>query len=168
MKICIFGESLDFDSKLFNILCSRVLKECFGINQIEIVKHEFDPGGHGQLEKQAPILIDLFFQSDPKLNIVFIFRDSDNLTYKKRRKKIMEILKGKVKDFPLDSIIVGVPKRNIEAWLISDTNNINKIAGTTLSNRFLKAENIVDPKEKFNKIWELTGKSEKKMSLRLK
>lgn len=160
MKICIFAESPKFDLKLYKVLCSRILRECFGISQIEIVPHSFDPNGHGQLEKQSPTLIDLFAESNPNIDIFFIFRDSDELTYKRRRKKLKELFASSIKNFKLESLIIAAPQRNIEAWLITDIQNINVICRTTLR-RFSNEERIIDPKNEFIKIWEMTGKKEK-------
>jgi len=157
MKICIFAETLKFDTRLYNTLCIRLLSECFSIYSPTIVEHIFDPGGHGQLIKQAPTLIDLYAYTNPDIDIFFIFRDSDDLTYFNRRRKIKAKFSREVKDFGLNSIVIACPQRNIEAWLLSDFSTINSITGLTLS-IFDKAELIADPKKEFENVYDSTGK----------
>lgn len=167
MKICIFAETKKFDLSLYKVLCSRILKECFSVNSIDIIDHSFDPGGKGLLIKQVPSLIDPIKERNPDLKLIFIFIDSDNLTYKKQRKKMVKALQGKVRNHSSNLIAIACPQRNIEAWLLSDVEVLNSFLDIELR-MFPKAESIVDPKEEFSKIWGHTGRKEKINSFALK
>ena len=161
MKICIFAETKDFDIRLYKVLCTRLLKECYCFEDIEFADHSFDPEGKGNLLKHLCTEIDLISEQNPDLEIIFVFADCDDLAPKKQRKIIRDLINEHVTHFPSENIILGSPKRNVEGWLLSDIDNLNHYLPKSIK-EFPHAEIISDPKIAFKSIWEMSGKHEKK------
>lgn len=167
MKICIFGETKDLDVSLYKKLCARILGEHFNITDINFVDTAFDPGSKGKLLKQICFQIDLTAEANVDLDAIFIFTDSDDKKYHVQKNEILKLIETRVRHFPHDAIIVATPQRNIEAWLLSDIGNINRIIGKSIK-EFPPAEKIEDPKGHFKTLWGSTGKTVKYSSFALK
>ena len=157
MKLCIFGETKDFDIAVYKALVIKIFHECFGIENLSFHEPSFDPYGKGILLKQLALEIDLASDTNSDLNFIFVFADSDDKSFEEQEREIDKLVRGKVKNFAYEAIIIAVPQKNIEAWLLSDIGAINKTAGRKYKT-MPEAEKIAKPKEKLREIYGKEGK----------
>ncbi len=156
MEICIFGETTGVDQISYEKLIERVFLEYFRLNTPIIRKlGNIIIRGKPNLLTQMPYLLGSITRKYSGLKCIFIFIDADG-EYPSVTNSEKKRVKTKIKKFKEDfvgEIIIGVPTRNIEAWLLGDTGNINTVTGLNIPMITSKVETISTPKEEFKKLY---------------
>lgn len=161
MKIAIFSESLRFDQQAYEILITRTLKELFKIKKIQTLRLEnLSFNGKADVIKQSPLAAEQLYIKHKKLKMIFVFADADG-EFPKATNETETIIKGGFESFLYKhsvKLTIGVPTRNLEAWLLTDIGTIIKIINIKSLSQFNYAEKIKDPKGKFSEIYALYRK----------
>ncbi|VVA44008.1 hypothetical protein CANDROIZ_370010 [Candidatus Roizmanbacteria bacterium] len=156
MRIAIFSESLRFDQTAYEILISRILKEFFNIKKVQLLRLEnVSFNGKADVIKQSPLAAEQLFYKHKKLKIIFVFADADG-EFPQATNETESLIKKEFESFLFKHSVlfaVGVPTRNIEAWLLADIGVIIKITKIKTLNQFINSEKIKNPKDKFSEIY---------------
>jgi len=158
LKISILAETREFDIKCYQLLVRKVFNEYFKSVKLEIIETSVEVSPKGKLIKQLPQLIDAIAITD-LVDLIFLFVDCDNLKPNEQRTEILKQMK-KINDFPLSHIVIGLPKRNIESWLIADITTIKNLGGISIRSD-LSVEEAQDPKSLFQSIYKHSGMKQK-------
>lgn len=156
MEICVFAETVQVDQISYEKLVERIFTEHFEIDKPTIRKlANIIIRGKPNLFTQLPYLLGRITRKYSGINCVFIFADADgeypSITNSERRRVREKI--HKFRDNFAGEVIVGVPTRNIEAWLLSDIGSINTNTDLAISINYKQSEEIKDPKTEFTKIY---------------
>lgn len=99
-------------------------------------------------EKVIKLRTALFKKGD--VDLAFYFADADKIGFNKK----YNLIKGGIQGFDeswLDRSVIGVPDRNLEAWLLSDQNTVKRLLNLD-AGEALPHGKIKDPKERFLRI----------------
>lgn len=153
MKISLLAETLDFDLQCYQTLILKVLNDIFNFKDVTFSQTDSSLfiGSKGKLIKRLDQKIDILAENTHELDVIFVFVDCDNLTPHDQIREIKKKL-DLIQHFSKHKVIIGLPKRNIEAWLLSDTYRILGLSKKNIPS-FNKVEEISDPKGEFRGIW---------------
>ncbi|MBI4057792.1 hypothetical protein HY405_00530 [Candidatus Microgenomates bacterium] len=149
MQISILSESAITDIRVHQNLVKKILfPKRIAFKLLEKVNFH----GKNDLLSNLPTAISVLTNKFSELDLIIIVVDSDKLPASQQKKEILEIIK-KVDCFPINKIVVGVAQKNIEAWLLTDENALNKVLLLKIKGVFKKAENIIKPKIKMRELY---------------
>ncbi len=151
MEIAVLAESTRLDVEVYQILITKFLNEKYRV-VFRVLENVNFQGKHDLLN-QLSLAIDLLCGKFPRLTLIVIVVDGDNLSGNKQRREVINIIEKKVKTFPWERIVTGVAVKNLEAWLLSDEKAIEETTAFKIKKPFKFAEKIEDPKNKMRQIY---------------
>lgn len=156
MELCIFAETVKLDQKAYEKLVERIFVETY-CQKIPVFRklENLIIRGKGDLVTQLPFNLRTITRKYPDITCVIIFTDADG-EYPDKTNSEKRRVKTKIKSFESSfpgNIIISVPTKNIEAWLLGDIRNINITTGLSLATGYSETEKIIEPKEKLKGIY---------------
>lgn len=154
MEIIIFSETIKIDQRAYEELIGRICQS-FSIQANFQRLSNLRYSGKGDLIKQLPTLLRFTVQKFPRIKILIIIVDGDG-GYPQSTTETKKIIKKKLKDFFQNfstEIIIAVPTRNIEAWLLTDSHNLSNILGVSDIPVYGCIEDLRDPEKEYLNIY---------------
>ena len=155
----VLAETKELDIAVYTVLVRRIVTELFLIPRCAFLESDTEFGTKGKLIKQLGLLIDILTEQQTDVHIVFVFVDSDNLSYSQQlkllRKKIVS-----VQNFPHQRIVIGIAQRTIEAWLLADIKALQVVSSVQDIPVHTAGDvsAIREPRSKLKTVWTISGK----------
>ena len=139
LRIGILSEGSS-DLSSLSIIVKRLIKKQ-GIEAL--IDNSLSKPVNGPIsEKVIKLRTALFIRG--RLDIGLYFSDADRQGFNKKKSFIRECI-GRFDDSWLDRAVIGIPDRNLEAWLLSDQDTAKEILGIYASEP-LHHKEVKDPK----------------------
>lgn len=157
MVFSILAETGRVDKVVHTLLVTKILKDLVELDKKEafdiVGLDAFNPNGKNDLFSFLHTAINLLSEKYEGLDVVVVIVDGDKLNRNEQITQIKRLLSSKEMSFPTERIVIGIPVRNIEAWLLSDTKTINEVTGMKVAKAYTKPEIIKDPKIEMKQIY---------------